>query len=619
MNKSPFAVTHEDFQNYSWQEVIQTVERKQCHNYYGLFFGKAAELEKAGDERGCRVFRFLGAITSMSPRYDNHDEPYGPLWTERTRRSITVDDFSDQDFELLRKLLPETRDPDLKARFTDLLWVAKRDHQAAKEAVYAFIESAKRTEDPEHWPVFFPAIQRSVQIANMLGRNNAPFIDAITYVETSLDKHAAIDIGLFSFKLLELLLDYEVGDCSKYIPLCESLALRAEANKNPLFARKYWEAKQRWHLGAKDNEGAKHARIRAAETYVVEADQALQRPTPSYSVAASFLAQAVEALRRANGNEKRIQELHERLLNYQKQSLSELKPFSHGTDISECIKAATNGVKGKTLHEAVFWLASSFSPTNVSALKSQVQENAQKYPMSHLFSAVFLDDEGRVVAHKPGMLSTDKEQLEAAIEAEMFNNARTILWPLNVQGIIEPARWQIEQEHHPQVRDLAFVVVDNPFVPPGREGIFARGLQAGFSGNWLIAGHLLVPQIESSIRYVLVQRGVIVSKLNSELIQEVRHLDTLLSLPETIDIFSTNTIFDLRGLLVERFGCNLRNRLAHGLMQEGHFYSAEVIYVWWLILRFCCVPLILHQRREAGASTKKEDTRRFPWKNPLTR
>ena len=607
MNNSNFSVTHEDFQNYSWQEVIETAERKQCHNYYGLFFGKAAELEKAGDERGCRVFRFLGAITSLHSRYDNQDEPYGPLWTEHTRRSTIVDDFADQDLEVLRKLLLETRDADLKARFADLLWVVKRDHQAAKESVYAFIESAKQNEDLEHWPIFYPAIQRSVQIANMLGRNNAPFIDAVAYVETLLDKYTATDTGLGSFKLFELLLDFEVGDSAKYIPLCESLALRTATNKNPLFARNYWDAKQRWHLKSKDSEGAKQARIRAAETYVDEAELALQRPTPSYSVAASFLAQAVEALRRANEDEKRIQELHQRLLAYQKQSLSELKPMSHSTDISEMVKAATSGVKGKNLREAVFCLATLFPPTNVSALKKQVEENAQQFPMSHLFSAVFLDDEGRVTAHKPGMLSTNKEQLEIATEAEMFNNLRTIHWPLSVQGLIEPARWQIEQEHHPQVRDLAFVVVDNPFVPPGREGIFARGLQAGFSGNWLIAAHLLVPQIENSIRYVLAQRGVIVSKLNTGGVQEVRHLDTLLKLPETIETFSPNAVFDLRGLLVEKFGCNLRNRLTHGLMHVGHFYSTESVYVWWLVLRLCCVPLIFQERQAAAESSKQQN------------
>ncbi|MEY2465754.1 MAG: hypothetical protein QOD03_275 [Verrucomicrobiota bacterium] len=142
MKNSHFSITHEDFQNYSWQEVIEEASSKQCHYYYELFFSKAAELEKAGDERGSRVFRFLGAITSLHPTYENEDEPYGPLWREQTRRSTIAADFVKEDFDVLQKLMPETRDAELKARFADLLWIAKqtkRDHQAAKEAVYAFI------------------------------------------------------------------------------------------------------------------------------------------------------------------------------------------------------------------------------------------------------------------------------------------------------------------------------------------------------------------------------------------------------------------------------------------------------------------------------------------------
>jgi Domain of unknown function (DUF4209) len=91
-----------------------------------------------------------------------------------------------------------------------------------------------------------------------------------------------------------------------------------------------------------------------------------------------------------------------------------------------------------------------------------------------------------------------------------------------------------------------------------------------------------------------------VSKLDSKLIQEVRLLGTLLAMAETREIFGADIVFDLRGTLVEKFGWDLRNRLAHGLMHEGRFYSADVIYVWSLILQLCCIPLILQEQQEAS-------------------
>jgi hypothetical protein len=43
----------------------------------------------------------------------------------------------------------------------------------------------------------------------------------------------------------------------------------------------------------------------------------------------------------------------------------------------------------------------------------------------------------------------------------------------------------------------------------------------------------------------------------------------------------------LRGILIERFGYNLRNDMAHGLMDEGGFYDVSSIYLWWLSITLC--------------------------------
>jgi len=51
-------------------------------------------------------------------------------------------------------------------------------------------------------------------------------------------------------------------------------------------------------------------------------------------------------------------------------------------------------------------------------------------------------------------------------------------------------------------------------------------------------------------------------------------------------------VFDLRGLLIERYGSNLRNDMAHGLLDYEAFYSGPAIYFWWLTLRLCCTPVI---------------------------
>jgi hypothetical protein len=68
-------------------------------------------------------------------------------------------------------------------------------------------------------------------------------------------------------------------------------------------------------------------------------------------------------------------------------------------------------------------------------------------------------------------------------------------------------------------------------------------------------------------------------------------------------LLGEDLVFDLQGLLVERFGVNLRNRMAHGLMGHDEFAFPTVLYLWWLVLRNCTIYALLNRnpkREETG-------------------
>ncbi|MFM6367672.1 MAG: DUF4209 domain-containing protein, partial [Dolichospermum sp.] len=48
-----------------------------------------------------------------------------------------------------------------------------------------------------------------------------------------------------------------------------------------------------------------------------------------------------------------------------------------------------------------------------------------------------------------------------------------------------------------------------------------------------------------------------------------------------------DTLLDIRGLLIEHSGSNLRNKMAHGLISDDDFSSSIFSYLWWLVLRLC--------------------------------
>jgi hypothetical protein len=321
-----------------------------------------------------------------------------------------------------------------------------------------------------------------------------------------------------------------------------------------------------------------------------ECEEILARPNPSYAVAAHHVHRAIESLRRIGDTKVRRDALHRQLLEYQEQSTKEMISHSHQLDISNIVGESIKRVEGKSLREGLLALAFASSPQSVVKLHAGALETLKRSLGAFLFLKVIVDGKGRTVARPQGPLSTKPEESEGAIRGEMVF-ATGICRNVVVQGVIEPIRSKLCADHDVRLHHFFEIVGDNPLIPQGREYIVARGLYAGMRGDFLVASHLLIPQFEESIRYVLAQHGIITSGLDNDGIQNENDLNTLLYKSEVTTIFGEDTAFDLKSLLVDHAGANLRNRLAHGLMHSDEFYAADTIYFWWIFLRLCCVQM----------------------------
>ena len=143
------------------------------------------------------------------------------------------------------------------------------------------------------------------------------------------------------------------------------------------------------------------------------------------------------------------------------------------------------------------------------------------------------------------------------------------------------------------------MLTNNPFVPVGREYLVAKGLVAGFNGKWIEATNILIPQFEEAIRYILKQNGEVVSGLDAKNLQDDRSLNKTLKSPLIDDILGKDLSFELKGLLISRFGANLRNRVSHGLMHTGEYYSYDTVYFWWIYLRLAYWPAFIKRQKSA--------------------
>lgn len=587
--------TKEQFEHYPWEEIVNAAASRTRFAYCNAFCAKAAAHAGQPEES---VWRFLGKLTMFEI---DHDRADGSI-------NACVAQFGDDEIELVKALVPLVDDAELKARMADIIWSNRHsgNFPFARIAIRAYVESARRLEDPKEWVECEYRIERAFRLAQRL-RNPELLQPVIDHIQGVIERCNGEDPLFLSARMMTLLLERNEGDPAKYAPLAEKLATRAEQSGKYEIARQHWTILVGWQRLAADTEAAKSAAVRAAETFVKEAEQRRQQPGAPYLHACHHLEAAIKALREIPDTEARVQELHRLLLAWQEKSVSELATFgSERVDVTRIAERARQAVSGKSFDEALFTLAVMLSPVSASAAKAWVEQVATRAVLTSLFGSTRMNEKGRTIARDNGLAAEEPDDANEALRAKMYGYA-AFEWQSQAGAVIDPARLQILEEHSPRLRDFAAIVEKSGLVVPGRELIYARGLHAGLYGDFAEATHFLIPQLEHSLRWLIYRDGGIASGLDDEGIQNEFNLNPMLKLPRhssrLVKLLGEDTVFDLRGVFVDAHGANLRNNMAHGLINSGDFYLPEARYGWWLILRLCCIPVIngVQEQRSADA------------------
>jgi len=583
----------EDFDEIDFDNILENADEKECINYRSIFFQKAKEYEKLDNLKLYLAFNLLSVVTGLQLDVDSITHPFKP--------KELIDSINEDQLNILSDISFKINDPELQARIADIIWTVRKDYRFSELAIKAYLKSANNLEDPDCWPPCADRISRAVQLSLQLGKKNKCFSCVFQHIEDVLKRCKGEDPKFLSHRMMTLLLDNDQGDPSTYSNLSEEIAIRAESRKDFFVAREYWDLSARWFCRSNNPDKQKAAQISAAETFVKEAEESITGGNPSYMKASWFLQRSIDSYRTIGGMQEKVKEIQTNLLKYQSKSVDEMKVFSVELDLSEVTEKCISMVQGKKLLDALINLSIIQPPPTFKRIRKQTEKNLN-ISITELFSAsVVINEKGMVTARKAKVLSDEQDEKELAIRQEMHRNA-DVSRALIVSAAILPAIEEIKREHNVREYDFISLLTNNPFVPKGREFVFAKGLHAGFSGDFLVSTHLLIPQVENSIRYILQQAGKITSMIDSSGIQDEYLLHKIIYEPEMKEVFGEDITFDLQGLLVDRFGSNLRNLMAHGLMPHDSFYSHAPIYFWWLTLRFCLLYILKENNGAAESS-----------------
>lgn len=210
--------------------------------------------------------------------------------------------------------------------------------------------------------------------------------------------------------------------------------------------------------------------------------------------------------------------------------------------------------------------------------------NAEQSFFYSLFPKTILDSHGRIRCVIPSALDADMNSLYSIAEHNASDE-----YLLYADFFIKRYLLIAQKYISFNKENLEFLVKDNIFIPEGRAKTYLDGLVAGFNLDLSTSMHLLMPQVENSIRYFAELCDAVTYKTHENGVEECLSLDGILKLPEVEECFDEKFLFNLKLFFTSDYGFGMRSSIAHGLFSDDELQSAQSLAVWWFVLHICCM------------------------------
>ena len=598
-------ITPEEFAEADVEAPIRDGNSVDCRSLASLYETASKQHAQSGDEGATRVFGLLAQVTRMHFKPDDGTEPYGPMMVlAEGTRSMIPSDLRGGQSAVFAAIAPGLQNPGLKARLSDVAWLNDRKLYAmAQLAIDAYCDAVQAVLEGKS-ELFrnnrsassrggTDMLCRACRIAKTTGwkdpegtRLKALVSDVTRDAFDRKDHRGFINSA-------EIGLRFRIDEPTAVARNAETLA--ATGGPDAFTSRELWELASRAHHQSGNDTERDRCLVSAAECLVALAEADGGRGI----VAASHVMDAIEALRRIPNTEERRRQLEPRLREAQVSIRDQMGTISAPVDLIELHKDARESVGGLSLSHALAAFAQLAASRTPDELRDEAQRQAGENLFSSLIPKAMVDDEGKVVSKSPAFVG-DAEADDLALRHSIARN-EGFRRQLVASGLIDPARRLIHVEHPLEQRDFSPLVAMNPFVPADRADLFTLAFARFFGGDFISALHILVPQLENSLRHILKQAGQEPSLIRSDMTQENRNLSVMLTKDrDSLEgIYGTAIVYEIENLFDFRGGPALRHQLAHGLVSGAACYGTDAIYACWFIFRLCYLHVFEHWDRLA--------------------
>lgn len=562
---------------------------------YGYLSISSIYAEHERLERVCQNNKLANAlaiaskICSMNLAPDSPNEPFRP---SNHNLQVVVNDFTAEELAFIESVYADVTDELVKARFADLLWLCinPKKIEYARTSIQNYLLLPI---DSETWnPDIGDCWRRCIQLAHQINDK-----DSVKEISSSLK--AAFEKEYQNSPLMNLWIA-EIIESNNLLKdqltsIAEDLfnyAVEFYSSGSDHIARDYLSLSEKIFK----TQGKEADRLRclllSAESFEKKGDLHSYGDHKSALIANANYGDALEAYRKIPnakrdelGVTEKIDSIRKKITATGSNLISEMISLTLGTlDISQVKANSIQHVKGKESLELALLHFTGLYSNKYQISRSNAVHTLESSIFSGLYSSSHISHDGRTIAKIPAFNSiNDDVEREQEIYKKAIREFQDLL-KVVVEGKIIPALNQILTDFTITKKYLEELCRLSPIVPIGREYLMSSALWSGFEYDFRNCIHLLAPQVEHLIRTKMKNSGVDTSSIIDG-IENENGLSSLLKHERATDVLGEDLLFELQALFTESIGANLRNEVAHGLLNDQNAESHAVVYAWWIILK----------------------------------
>lgn len=495
---------------------------------------------------------------------------YPKLFTYK-KRSLILSDFSEDEISLLSELKYDELPNFLSARIYEVLFFINRNYKFAKLAIEANKEMTQDYIDLGHYRIAGETINRALSIAEVMNyKDNQK--ECLQLIESLMNLSIEQGETQLYIQQLEVLSKSKISNKKDIIDVINSLLPQFDCDIDML--EKLIEIQLRL---LNDETEVRKTKLFLAEHYEIEMLRLIKEKKFSN---AERIARKALSLFQECSNITKARELNRNICACQREICENMQSFSYQINPTPIYDILQKNIKKLTFEECLVYLTQHVPYWSKDSILEDCKDEIKKSLTSFMNIEVFNFQNKRI-----GIIEGVQTSGNPISESRLFYRLKHH-FDCNGSVVIRFLMSIINLEFKFLKEDLDFLVKENAIVQEERKNIIQDGLFLALKGDYYKAVHILVPQFENILRNLAEQLGEAIDTIDQNGITKYRSLASILKSEKVNECLDENLIFLLRGLLVDPFGPNIRNEIAHGIVTEERSYSGPYIYFIGFFIKF---------------------------------